>query len=101
MGDRRETVTEESFLPFANICDANMSVSLGCVILRLWLKNSFSFIRVIRVVDEVIDSGPDGDAVSAESSLKAMDDIGVVMTPFGDVVKVILVVNSYVFGFLR
>ncbi len=29
-----------------------------------------------------------------------MDDIGVVMTPFGDVVTVILVVNSYVFGFL-
>ncbi len=27
--------------------------------------------------------------------LKAMDDIGVVMTPFGDVVTVILVVNSY------
>ncbi len=25
-----------------------------------------------------------------------MDDIGVVMTPFGDVVTVILVVNSYV-----
>ncbi len=30
------------------------------------------------------------------SILKAMDDIGVVMTPFGDVVTVILVVNSYV-----
>ena len=29
--------------------------------------------------------------------IKAMDDIGVVMTPFGDVVTVILVVNSYVF----
>ncbi len=29
--------------------------------------------------------------------LKTMDDIGVVMTPFGDVVTVILVVNSYVF----
>ncbi len=28
--------------------------------------------------------------------LKAMDDFGVVMTPFGDVVTVILVVNSYV-----
>ena len=28
--------------------------------------------------------------------LKAMDDIGVVMTPFGDVVTVILVANSYV-----
>ncbi len=28
---------------------------------------------------------------------KAMDDIGVVMTPFGDVVTVILVVNRYVF----
>ncbi len=28
-----------------------------------------------------------------------MDDIGVVMTPFGDVVTVILMVNSYVFGF--
>ncbi len=27
--------------------------------------------------------------------LKAMDDIGVVVTPFGDVVTVILVVNSY------
>ncbi len=27
---------------------------------------------------------------------KAMDDIGVVMTPFGDVVTVILVANSYV-----
>ena len=26
-----------------------------------------------------------------------MDDIGVVMTPFGDIVTVILVVNSYVF----
>ena len=26
--------------------------------------------------------------------LKTMDDIGVVMTPFGDVVTVILVVNS-------
>ena len=32
---------------------------------------------------------------------KAMDDIGVVMTSFGDVVTVILVVNVYVFGFLR
>ncbi len=30
------------------------------------------------------------------SIIKAMDDIGVVMTPFGDVVTVILVVNSYV-----
>ena len=29
--------------------------------------------------------------------LKAMNDIGVIMTPFGDVVTVILVVNSYVF----
>ncbi len=29
---------------------------------------------------------------------KAMDDIGVVMTLFGDVVTVILMVNSYVFG---
>ncbi len=29
-----------------------------------------------------------------------MDDIGVVMTPFADVVTVILVANSYVFGFL-
>ncbi len=27
-----------------------------------------------------------------------MDDIGVVMTPFGDVVTVILVPNSYVVG---
>ncbi len=27
--------------------------------------------------------------------IKAMDDIGVVMTPFGDIVTVILVVNSY------
>ncbi len=27
---------------------------------------------------------------------KAMDDIGVVMTPFGDAVTVILVANSYV-----
>ncbi len=34
------------------------------------------------------------------SSLKAMDDTGAVMTPFGDVVAVILVVNSYVVGFL-
>ena len=31
--------------------------------------------------------------------LKAMDDIGVVMTPFGDVVTVSLVANSYVVGF--
>ncbi len=31
------------------------------------------------------------------STIKAMDDIRVVMTPFGDVVTVILVVNSYVF----
>ncbi len=31
--------------------------------------------------------------------IKAMDDIGVVMTPFGDVVTVILVANSYVVGF--
>ncbi len=29
-------------------------------------------------------------------TLKAMDDIGAVMTPFGDVVTVILAVNSYV-----
>ncbi len=28
--------------------------------------------------------------------IKAMDDIGVVMTPFGDVVTVSLVANSYV-----
>ncbi len=28
-----------------------------------------------------------------------MDDIGVVMTPFGDVVTVSLVANSYVVGF--
>ncbi len=33
-------------------------------------------------------------------SIKAMDDTGVVMTPFGDVVTVILVVNSYVPGFI-
>ncbi len=32
--------------------------------------------------------------------VKAMDDTGVVMTPFGDVVTVILVVNTYVLGFL-
>ena len=34
--------------------------------------------------------------------LKAMDDTGVVMTPFGDVDTIwdILVVNSYIFGFL-
>ena len=31
--------------------------------------------------------------------LKAMDDIGVVMTSFGDVVTVSLVANSYVVGF--
>ncbi len=30
------------------------------------------------------------------SGLKAMEPIGVVMTPFGDVVTVSLVVNSYV-----
>ncbi len=30
--------------------------------------------------------------------LKAMDDIGVVMTPFGDVVTVSLVANRYVVG---
>ncbi len=29
-----------------------------------------------------------------------MDDTGVVMTPFGDVVTVILVVKLYVLGFL-
>ena len=29
-----------------------------------------------------------------------MDDIGVVMTPFGDVITVSLVANSYVVGFL-
>ncbi len=34
--------------------------------------------------------------VQAKHGLKAMDDIGVVMTPFGDVVTVILVANSYV-----
>ena len=34
-------------------------------------------------------------------TFKAIDDIGVVMTPFWDVVTVILVVNSYVFAFLR
>ncbi len=34
------------------------------------------------------------------TKFKAVDDIGVVMTPFGDVVTVILVVNSYVFGFV-
>ncbi len=37
---------------------------------------------------------------STYQSLKAMDDTGVVMTPFGDVVTVILVVNSNVVGFL-
>ncbi len=31
--------------------------------------------------------------------VKAMDDIGVVMTPFGDVVTVSLVANNYVVGF--
>ncbi len=30
------------------------------------------------------------------SWVKAMDDIGVIMTPFGDVVTVSLVANSYV-----
>ncbi len=29
---------------------------------------------------------------------KALDDIGVIMTPFGDVVTVILVANIYVLG---
>ena len=38
---------------------------------------------------------------SLNMKIKAMDDIGVVMTPFEDVVAVIFVVNSYVFGFLR
>ncbi len=33
--------------------------------------------------------------LGSKRALKAMDDIGVVMTPFGDVVTVILVVNSY------
>ena len=37
---------------------------------------------------------------SPHDYLKAMDDIEVVMTPFWDV-TVILVANSYVFGFLR
>ncbi len=32
------------------------------------------------------------------NQIKAMDDTGAVMTPFGDVVAVILVVNSYVVG---
>ena len=37
-----------------------------------------------------------------EGSIKAMDDIGVVMTPVGDVVTVILLVNSSfnIFGHL-
>ena len=35
----------------------------------------------------------------AKLSVKVMDDIGVVMTPFGDVVTVILVANSYVVDF--
>ncbi len=35
-------------------------------------------------------------AVSGFVLLKAMDDIGVVMTPFGDVATVSLVANSYV-----
>ena len=34
-------------------------------------------------------------------SIKAMDDIGVIMTPFGDVVTVSLVANSYVVGFTK
>ena len=34
-----------------------------------------------------------------KNHFKAMDDIGVVMTPFGDVVTVSLVANSYVVGF--
>ncbi len=37
-----------------------------------------------------------GEAVK---EFKAMDDIGVVMTPFGDVVTVSLVANNYVVGF--
>ena len=36
--------------------------------------------------------------VCITSVVKAMDDIGVVMTPFGDVVTVSLVANSYVVG---
>ncbi len=39
--------------------------------------------------------------LKASYDIKALDDIGVVMRPFGDVVTVILVVNIYVFGFLR
>ncbi len=31
-------------------------------------------------------------------NVKVMDDIGVFMPPFGDVVTVILVANSYIFG---
>ncbi len=38
--------------------------------------------------------------ICAKIGIKAMDDTGAVMTPFGDVVAVILVVNSYVVGFL-
>ena len=34
------------------------------------------------------------------ADIKAMDDTGAVMTPFGDVVTVILVVNSNVVRFL-
>ncbi len=34
--------------------------------------------------------------IDRKNVLKAMDDIGLVMTPFGDVVTVTLVVNSYV-----
>ena len=39
--------------------------------------------------------GLDGSRILNIMFIKAMDDIGVVMTPFGDVVTVILVVNSY------
>ncbi len=40
------------------------------------------------------------DFFSEIPCIKAMDDIWVVMTPFGDVVTVILVANSYVVDFV-
>ncbi len=39
------------------------------------------------------------DKFKVVKALKAMDDIGVVMTPFGDIVAINFVVNSYIFGF--
>ncbi len=71
----------------------------NCLLSKLETNNLFSVFKIILMYTDFALVFVPRFYLSTRRScsvVKAMDDIGVVMTPFGDVVTVILVVYSYV-----